>query len=160
MCLFLGYESEFTRIRSYKHLGPQIDRERFNGVLSKLWSHLWSDQHFPNAVACFSLIVGLVKENLVWNYIYSGISYESEFTRNCSYKGGFCQISNALTGCSTNLDLIFDLINIAIRNQIGCAHHWGGIFWRIIDAEQLFSPIWHVLAPEQTAEWGLTMVPG
>ena len=30
------YESEFTRIRSYKHLGPQIDHERFNGVLSKL----------------------------------------------------------------------------------------------------------------------------
>ena len=34
---FLGafYESEFTRIRSYKHLGLQIDRERFNGVLNK-----------------------------------------------------------------------------------------------------------------------------
>jgi hypothetical protein len=29
---------------------------------------------------------------------------------------------NALTGCSTNLDHIFDPINIAIRNQIGCAH--------------------------------------
>ena len=78
---------------SYKHLGLQIDRERFNGVLSKLWSHLWSDQHFPNAVACFSLIVGLVKRNLVWNYIYSGISYKSEFTRNFSHKGSSCQIS-------------------------------------------------------------------
>ena len=44
---FLGafYESEFTRIRSYKHLGLQIDRERFNGVLNKPWSHLWSDQY-------------------------------------------------------------------------------------------------------------------
>ena len=31
-----SYESEFTKIRSYKHLGPQIDRERFNRVLSKL----------------------------------------------------------------------------------------------------------------------------
>ena len=31
-----SYESEFTRIRSYKHLSPQIDRERFNGVLYKL----------------------------------------------------------------------------------------------------------------------------
>ena len=30
------YESEFMRIRSYKHLSPQIDRERFNGVLYKL----------------------------------------------------------------------------------------------------------------------------
>ena len=30
-----GYESEFTRIRSYNlHLGPQIDRERFNGGCS------------------------------------------------------------------------------------------------------------------------------
>ena len=34
--LFCIYESEFTRIRSYKHLSPQIDRERFNGVLYKL----------------------------------------------------------------------------------------------------------------------------
>ena len=34
--LVTHYESEFTRIRSYKHLSPQIDRERFNGVLYKL----------------------------------------------------------------------------------------------------------------------------
>ena len=33
---FISYESEFTRIRSYKHPNLQIDRERFNGVLYKL----------------------------------------------------------------------------------------------------------------------------
>ena len=43
----IGYESEFTRICSYKHPSLQIDHERFNGVLYKLWSHLWSDQYFP-----------------------------------------------------------------------------------------------------------------
>jgi hypothetical protein len=32
------------RIRYYTHLSLPIDREHFNGVLSKLWSHPWSDQ--------------------------------------------------------------------------------------------------------------------
>jgi len=64
-----NYKSEFMRIHSYKHLSPQIDCECFNGVLSKLWLHLWSNQHFPNRVAWFQRmrIRSNVHQSLLWS---------------------------------------------------------------------------------------------
>ena len=109
------YESEFTRNCSYKHLGLQIDCECFNRVLSKLWSHLWSDQHFPMQLPVFHSLLGSLRG--IWCKIIYIVALVSPIWDIFLAQSGWEGVVLGLTMSSGSISQLGRWCQLGIRNS-------------------------------------------